>query len=1064
MSGLARWTGLLLFYVVAIILLELLVGLGTLLRIASLLTFLGLVFGGGYWFLFKRVAAGFAPGRVAGYLAERLPWQGEELLSAYHLARRPAGSIELVEEFLKRTAAGLEERTLVGSVDRSGLRRSLRILGVGLLLAVPVMGLWHPEFRTALSKTFHPFSFVPRRTAGIEIVSVDPGDDVVISSHDVPVTAVVRMAEGEAPPGRVFFRRGRKSEGEISRPMKAGAGGTAGECIYTFTMAAVSAQTFYRVEVGPAQSRIFVLNIETYPEVVNLKIEIEAPLYTGLSPQQRESPNGDVDALVGSMVRLEVTANQRLKTAELMLSGVAGEGEQRLPMEVYGSEPACAGGRFDVRSSGWYSLYLVNEWGKSNPHPARFRVTARKDAAPTANIVSPARDLVVSRGDEVPLAMKASDDVALKSLRLVFRRGAEGEPIDAAAFESVKGRKEAAVTYRWKLPEELFASGVAVTYYLVAEDALQRSESAHRRLFVRDPEKVRNDTMKHLEKVRAFLEQVLQEEEGHKKQTDKFRLTVPSRTEAARFLDTLAQEHAGLKTRMLQVAADLPEDLPALNGPRRFLEGIAGRETTRVIEAVNDLRSAYAELDRIARDGKVEGIALWEAALIKKIRAYLGALGEVIEEVERDAGEGGDLPQSVEEKLNDLKKKLEGFVEDQKKVIDATSDLAKFATDDLTEEDKQKLENLAQAEDSLKKFLEEAYSDFSRLPAQDFSDPVLLEELNEIISDVELAADALDRKQVEVAVSLEEAGLELAETLTTHIEKWLPDTVDTYKWSMEEPLTNPETPMAELPTELEDIIGELTQTEDDMAQEYEDVTSAWTDSLDKGAGWGTMDGPISNMSAQGVTGNRLPNESEIGGRSGEGRTGKASGELVEDTTTGKGGRRTPTRLAPDPYQEGRINDQSNDPAGGATGGGKVGGAGEEGLEGGPPPPGQDETGQPLLERTASVRNRTERIALELQVAGYPNEAIGEVLQNLRSLENDVRNGRYENISQQRNVVLKGLKEAKEWVNTVGDAQVDFTRLSPSMRSELFDTSEEDLPEQYEPVINAYRKAILSIRE
>ena len=67
------------------------------------------------------------------------------------------------------------------------------------------------------------------------------------------------------------------------------------------------------------------------------------------------------------------------------------------------------------------------------------------------------------------------------------------------------------------------------------------------------------------------------------------------------------------------------------------------------------------------------------------------------------------------------------------------------------------------------------------------------------------------------------------------------------------------------------------------------------DSLDKGAGWGAADGPISNMSARGVTGNTLPNNMEISGRSGEGRSGRSSGQMVEATAEGKGGRKTPSR-------------------------------------------------------------------------------------------------------------------------------------------------------------------------
>ena len=89
--------------------------------------------------------------------------------------------------------------------------------------------------------------------------------------------------------------------------------------------------------------------------------------------------------------------------------------------------------------------------------------------------------------------------------------------------------------------------------------------------------------------------------------------------------------------------------------------------------------------------------------------------------------------------------------------------------------------------------------------------------------------------------------------------------------------------MAELPEELEDLIGELLDEEEDLAEDVEDLSSGWADSLDKGAGWSTEDGPISNYSAQGKTGNRSPNKSEISGRSGEGRSeGALDQRLLSD--------------------------------------------------------------------------------------------------------------------------------------------------------------------------------------
>ena len=71
--------------------------------------------------------------------------------------------------------------------------------------------------------------------------------------------------------------------------------------------------------------------------------------------------------------------------------------------------------------------------------------------------------------------------------------------------------------------------------------------------------------------------------------------------------------------------------------------------------------------------------------------------------------------------------------------------------------------------------------------------------------------------------------------------------------------------LSALPDALEDLIGDLLQEADEFDEEADDITSAWGDNLNQ-AGWGISDGPISNFSAKGKTGNDLPNSSEMTGR------------------------------------------------------------------------------------------------------------------------------------------------------------------------------------------------------
>lgn len=326
-----------------------------------------------------------------------------------------------------------------------------------------------------------------------------------------------------------------------------------------------------------------------------------------------------------------------------------------------------------------------------------------------------------------------------------------------------------------------------------------------------------------------------------------------------------------------------------------------------------------------------------------------------------------------------------------------------------------------------------------------------------------MAKDALASKATEIATALEDNGLMLAEKLTKQLEKWLPDTPDRDRWQMEEPLTDGyETPMAELPKELEDLVGDLMEEEEDLQQEIEDATSAWADSMDA-AGWDAMDGPISNFAANGVTGNRLPNSNELSGRSGEGRQGQSVGEMVENQFDGKGGRRTPTRLTPEPYQKGQVKDTSQMPPGGATGGGKTGGASGEGLEG-PPPPDIEMKMKGFALKQAQIRNKAEKIALNFKILDYP-PIFEPTIKDMKMLEATLNSGRYGKEARRRfNVLLRNLKGTRMYVQ--GDIAVerDPTKpLPPHLEKEMRDTAGDNVPEEFKPLIKQYYDAITKAR-
>jgi hypothetical protein len=237
----------------------------------------------------------------------------------------------------------------------------------------------------------------------------------------------------------------------------------------------------------------------------------------------------------------------------------------------------------------------------------------------------------------------------------------------------------------------------------------------------------------------------------------------------------------------------------------------------------------------------------------------------------------------------------------------------------------------------------------------------------------------------------------------------------------------------------------------------EDVSSSAMDSLDKGAGWDVADGPISNMSAKGATGNRLPNTSEIGGRAGEGRTGKSSGEFVGDEAVGKGGRKTPSRLTPDPYMAGQIKDHSKDAQGGASGGGKESGEGGEGLEGPAPGSTNDRSLNRLAGKQGALRNKAEGVDLQhFQVTGYHHTDLQKMIELMAQIERDLKAGRYQNALRQRKVMAEGLGNVKQHLEGEFEVKKDETvNLPTDIQKEILGSMQDPSPTGWEEMNRQY---------
>ncbi|NQZ68690.1 MAG: hypothetical protein HRT89_11550 [Lentisphaeria bacterium] len=333
----------------------------------------------------------------------------------------------------------------------------------------------------------------------------------------------------------------------------------------------------------------------------------------------------------------------------------------------------------------------------------------------------------------------------------------------------------------------------------------------------------------------------------------------------------------------------------------------------------------------------------------------------------------------------------------------------------------------------------------------------MADEFSEMFEELQKAGDALKAKKTEIATVAEEMAAEQAESIETNIERWLATKKDSIKWNAEEDGTSPDVPLQDLPDELTDIIGDLIDKEEEMS-DVEDSTNSFNGAMDEGIGWDVSDGNIDNMSAKGITGNLLPNDNEVGGRSGEGRSGKSSGQFVEKEAKGKGGRMTPTRLTQSPFEKGTVKDTSPEEPGGATGGGKQSGLGDEGLRG-ITPSRKPDVEQRLSGKQAELKQKAEALLRKLSVQNLPTGDLEEAINNMELISKNNTSAPGLKVKQVKSDVVSSMKEARATLIKSMKANVDKSKKKKSKLATIKYQSNEKLPAAYQDTVDAYFSAL-----
>ena len=1037
---------------------------------------------------------------AAVYLERKLGERENLLINAIQLSQKAAGSdvynngfsMGMIAHVAERAAKRAAEMSLKALWNKRRLKKLGMATGVVFSLILLYAALLPAYAHNAFLRFASPLAGIPpiSRThifvAPAGTIEVFAGDKLTVRGlaaaergEILPEAALLARVDGANL--RVPMPRAPALYPDLLKEASASAwlptgknanaeGGNAQAFVYEFP--SIDKSFSFHLACGDGESAPCNVVVRERPGVKEINLAIMPPAYTGLATTHDSSPSGLIEALAASQVTFTIKPTLPLKAGRLNVPGRA------VPLTQHAGEWEAI---FELEREGPYTLSLTSLDGTEAERALEGQLAIKPDALPSAAFENQSLNVAAVPGSTVPLAVRAQDDFGLKSLTLIIETGLAGEenndsprnPKQLKAWSyAIPGPKGINELYPLTLNPAVYPAGNTYAVYAEVTDHCPTGKRLYRSaplvIRVLTPEQMELGASSPFASIFNQIQELINLETKARGKTitvKEFLTEVLEKKLLGKRLGSIRDEQVQIGKNAEKLLADIrgSHDEKIKTGASKMSTELDGVIKGPMAQAIFMLKDPFTiEKPKPEAAQLLQKVETVQTEIINRLTALLGAVTALDKDkklAQADLKDDQD-GQRLRDKLEEAHEKIKDFVEKQKKIIKSTEELEQKKPDDMTDEEKKALGEMAKEEKDWAKYFREQATDLSKLPNQDFSNSKLAEELNAVFQEIQKAADALNAKHNEVAVKAEEGGLELAKKIETNLEKWLPTAPDTTKWSMEEPKGEFDVPLADLPKELEDIIGALIDKEEDMTDDVQDTSSSWMDSADKGAGWDVGDGNISNMSAKGITGNQLPNKQEVGGRSGEGRNGKSSGQFVSDTAEGKGGPQTPTRATQDPYEQGQVKDTSKEAQGGSTGGGKESGVAAAGLRGTPPQQTLQKM-ERLRGAEAQIRQQAEKVSTQLHAYHLPSSDCDEAVRRMKQIEDKLQTGRGFDLRQAHTGVIDSLKEAQKIVGFQGDINRERSRDLPKhVRNRIISGMHTPAAPGYQDLMEAYYKALV----
>ncbi len=411
------------------------------------------------WRVVRPLARRITDEQVALYLEEHETSLDGAVLGAMAAGRGGPDLVSpsLMDRIVARAVERLEQVERGRRIERPTLQRSGGVLAAVAAVSVGAWLLGPGSVRTGL-----PFVVSPFRSAAETPYAIDvqPGDSTAARGADLRVRALLRNFTAEDV--TLVLRPRGAQEWERVSMQRAGEGEGVEYLLFD-----LRDTTEYFVTAGGVRSPVYRLAVVDLPYVETISLLYTFPAYSGLEPV-REEDGGDIAALVGTRVRVEVVPTITASGGALLV------GADTIPFAP-GETPLA--GEIEVRESGSYRVLLAGPDGRLAPASREYFIDALEDQPPVVRISEPGRDVSVTSVDELFAEVTAEDDFGLRRVELVYTVNG-GADVTRELYGGRGARKDVTAGHTLYLEEMSLVPGDVIAYYARAVDARRNGEPA----------------------------------------------------------------------------------------------------------------------------------------------------------------------------------------------------------------------------------------------------------------------------------------------------------------------------------------------------------------------------------------------------------------------------------------------------------------------------------------------------------------------------------------------------------------------------------------------------------